>query len=123
MRETIPVSGKELVPRIYREFLQPDDNNTNNPIRKWAKDLDRHCCKAHTQTAKKPIKQYSPSRVTTRTRTKTLSTVRGLHGPASRRQTVVSADEDAGKSEPSHTLVGWKTVQLLWGQPGTSLCG
>ena len=36
-----------LVPRIGRVFLQLTNKNINNPILKWAKDLNRHFFKIY----------------------------------------------------------------------------
>lgn len=33
---------KELLPKINKEFLKPNDTKMNNPTEKWAKGLNRH---------------------------------------------------------------------------------
>ena len=109
-------TDKGFISKIYKQLIQLNTRKTNNPIKKWEKDLNRHFSKEDIQMANKHMKRCSTSPIIREMQIKIttkylLTTIRIA---IIKKSTNNSLEKVWRKGNALALLVGCKLIQPLW---------
>ena len=99
-------ADRGLVCKIYKQLMWLNIQKTNDPVKKWAEDLNRHFSREDMQMAKRRIKRWLTLRIIRKMHIKTTVKYHLMPVRTAIIKKSINAGEGMEKREPSYTVGG-----------------